>query len=79
MNVTWDAVFNGMDIKGRGNTGSLAGLFNSDQAWPLDMEVTALNVNASGQAQHDLLNNLRADFKLTVYNPAGNFTHRKPL
>lgn len=74
MNVTWDAVFNGMDIKGRGNTGSLVGLFNSDQAWPLDMEVTALNVKASVKAQlYDLLNNLRTDFKFNVYNPAGNF------
>lgn len=74
MNISWDLVFDGMNIAGKGNTGSLAGLFDAGKAWPANVEVAALNVKASVQAElYDVMNKLRAEFKMNVYNPAGNF------
>ena len=74
MNIGWDLVFDGMNVAGRGDTGSLAGLFDAGKAWPANVEVTALNVKASVQAElYDVMNKLRAEFKMNVYNPAGNF------
>lgn len=74
MNISWDLVFNDMEITGKGNTGSLAGLFDAAAPWPLNVEATAANVKASVQAElYDLMNDLRTDFDINLYNPAGNF------
>ncbi len=74
MNISWNLVFNDMEITGKGNIGSLVGLFNTASPWPLNVEATVANVKASVQAKlYDLMNDLHVDFDINLYNPAGNF------
>lgn len=74
MNVSWNVSMDGMNTKGQATTGSLAGLFDGQTAWPVTAEVEALNVKANVKADlYDIMNKLRAEFSLNVYNPAGNF------
>ncbi len=74
MNVSWDIVFNEMDISGKGVLGSISALFSATGEYPIKLDVKALGIKALVDAKiKNMLNDkLSATFNYNMYNAAGN-------
>ncbi len=74
INVSWDVVFNGMELNGKGELGSLSALLSGMGEYPLKLDVKALGIKALLNAKIKNLTSdkLSAVFDYNIYNPAGN-------
>lgn len=73
VNVSWDVAYDNIQSSGKGTLGSLQDLLNNAPDYPVDLQLSALGLNAKVQAKlTDMAGDLKAKFDLQAQNPAGN-------
>lgn len=73
INATFDLVYNGANINGKTELGSISDLVDNSKPYPMMLNGSAygLNLDINGSAV-DLTGDVRYAFNTNVYNPAGN-------
>lgn len=74
INASFDIVYNGDNINGKTELGSIADLIENNKPYPLILNGSAygLNLDISGSVV-DPMGDIRYAFNTNIYNPAGNF------
>ena len=74
VNLVWDVSYNGLDIAGKGDFGSISALLSGKSEYPVSMDVKALGIKAvvNAKIKNLLGDKLNASFDYNIYNPAGN-------
>ncbi|MFV0625824.1 MAG: AsmA family protein [Alphaproteobacteria bacterium] len=73
--INFDVVFNGEDIVGKANVGSIKTLLESFEPYPIMLNAKAFNVtaNVEGSIINPMNDNIHYIFNVQVDNPRGNF------
>ncbi len=74
VNIAFDVIYNGEDINGTAEIGSINSLLQKTEEYPLKADVKAFGVTAQAEAMlYDLFGNLSFKASVTANNPSGNF------